>query len=210
MNNIVWKPHELLMANAMYKKGSSLRDISKTLKRGYYSVSKELMINNVTGKHKSLSYDRIQNNRKQLLTIKRIVASYYKMNETDIFLKSRKPEILIPRQICQSIELEYTKCSLMFIGSNLGSKDHSTVINSNRKISYLREFDSDFNDLYIKLAKSFTNNKTNRKKNNKNIQNKIDTIKKIRKLLTNINDRIMFNELISNYEKSIQTTQYNK
>lgn len=66
--------------------------------------------------------------------ILRVVAEFYDVTEKDIMNRSRKKEIVKPRQIAMYLLREELKCSFPFIGERLGKKDHTTAIHAYRKI----------------------------------------------------------------------------
>ncbi len=84
---------------------------------------KELVKNNV--KQKSiLSYKEIV----------KIIADFYKIEEESIYEKTRKKEVIKPRQIIMYILREDFSISYPSIGEKLGGRDHTTVIHSCEKI----------------------------------------------------------------------------
>ncbi len=62
------------------------------------------------------------------------VSHFYDLKEKDLLEKSRKKEIVKPRQIAMYLLREDLKCSFPFIGRKIGGKDHTTVIHSYEKI----------------------------------------------------------------------------
>lgn len=64
----------------------------------------------------------------------RIVAEFYDISEKDLINRSRKKEIVKPRQIAMYILREELKCSFPFIGEKLGKKDHTTAIHAYKKV----------------------------------------------------------------------------
>lgn len=81
-------------------------------------------------------------------TIMEEVARYFGLSVEALKSKSRKKEIVVPRQIAMYLCKEYTNFSLKSIGYHFGGRDHSTVIHAVQNISELREKDADFR-LYI-------------------------------------------------------------
>lgn len=65
----------------------------------------------------------------------RAVAEFYDITEKDLLNRSRKKEIVKPRQIAMYLLREELKCSFPFIGENLGKKDHTTAIHAYKKIT---------------------------------------------------------------------------
>ena len=64
----------------------------------------------------------------------KIVSEYYKLEETSVYEKTRKKEIVKARQIVMYLLREDFNVSYPLIGQKLGGKDHTTVIHSCLKI----------------------------------------------------------------------------
>ena len=62
------------------------------------------------------------------------VADFYSISLADLVKRSRKKEIVRPRQIAMFLLREETKLSFPEIGQKLGGRDHSTVIHACEKI----------------------------------------------------------------------------
>lgn len=67
-------------------------------------------------------------------TILKSVADFYSVPPNDLIKRSRKKEIVRPRQIAMYLLREETKASFPEIGLKLGGRDHSTVIYAYEKI----------------------------------------------------------------------------
>lgn len=65
----------------------------------------------------------------------RMVAEFYDVSEKEIVNRSRKKEIVKPRQIAMYLLREELKCSFPFIGEKLGKKDHTTAIHAYKKVT---------------------------------------------------------------------------
>lgn len=81
----------------------------------------------------------IKNNTRASKTISvkdivRRVAEYYDVDEQTIYEKTRKKEVVRPRQIIMYIMREDFRISYPTIGTKLGGRDHTTVIHSCEKI----------------------------------------------------------------------------
>lgn len=66
--------------------------------------------------------------------ILKAVADYYSISTNDLVKRSRKKEVVRPRQIAMFLLREETKLSFPEIGQKLGGRDHSTVIHACEKI----------------------------------------------------------------------------
>jgi chromosomal replication initiator protein len=64
----------------------------------------------------------------------KIVSEYYKLEESSIYEKTRKKEIVRARQVVMYLLREDFNVSYPLIGQKLGGKDHTTVIHSCLKI----------------------------------------------------------------------------
>ncbi|GAB4209997.1 MAG: chromosomal replication initiator protein DnaA [Bacteroidia bacterium] len=73
--------------------------------------------------------------------IQKIVCEYFNLKPEELKAKTRRREIVQPRQIIMYFAKKYTKASLQTIGAMCGGKDHSTVLHACRNIEDLRETD---------------------------------------------------------------------
>ncbi|OHA87645.1 MAG: chromosomal replication initiator protein DnaA [Candidatus Zambryskibacteria bacterium RIFCSPLOWO2_01_FULL_39_39] len=83
--------------------------------------------------------DLVKNSIKQkkLMSYKevvKIISDFYKIEEETIYEKTRKKEVIKPRQIIMYILREDFSISYPSIGEKLGGRDHTTVIHSYEKI----------------------------------------------------------------------------
>ncbi|HEC33028.1 MAG TPA: chromosomal replication initiator protein DnaA [Candidatus Kaiserbacteria bacterium] len=94
-------------------------------------------------KNKDLSINEIKllikNNARpqKSITVKdvvKIVSDFYSINEESIYEKTRKKEVVKPRQIVMYLLREDFSISYPSIGQKLGGRDHTTVIHSCEKI----------------------------------------------------------------------------
>ncbi len=66
--------------------------------------------------------------------ILKAVADFYGVSQNDLTKRSRKKEVVRPRQVAMFLLREETKLSFPEIGAKLGGRDHSTVIHAYEKI----------------------------------------------------------------------------
>ncbi len=94
-------------------------------------------------KGRELSLNEIRNfikisaKPKKAISVKEIVkmvADYYRIEEESIYEKTRRKEIIKPRQIAMYLLREDFSISYPSIGQKLGGRDHTTVIHSCEKI----------------------------------------------------------------------------
>ncbi len=62
------------------------------------------------------------------------VCAYYRIPKSDLTGKSKKKEIVIPRQICCYLMCELLSLPLISIGKELGGRDHTTILYSRDKV----------------------------------------------------------------------------
>ena len=66
--------------------------------------------------------------------ILKAVADFYNISGADLIKRSRKKEVVRPRQVAMFLLRDETKLSFPEIGQKLGGRDHSTVIHACEKI----------------------------------------------------------------------------
>lgn len=70
------------------------------------------------------------------------VSDYFQVPATDLLGKSRKKEIVYPRQICWLLCKEILKMSYEAIGEAFGGKNHTTIMHGIRKLDHMVHTDS--------------------------------------------------------------------
>ncbi len=65
------------------------------------------------------------------------VTAYYKITKAELTGKSKKKELVIPRQICCYLMCELLSLPLISIGKELGGRDHTTILYSRDKIEQM-------------------------------------------------------------------------
>ena len=76
----------------------------------------------------------------ETVTSEKIIAAvcgFYKIDTEKLLGKSKKKELVQPRQICAYLMCEILNIPLTSIGEALGGRDHTTVIHSRDKIASL-------------------------------------------------------------------------
>lgn len=76
--------------------------------------------------------------------IQEIVCNYFSLDQSLIYTKSRKREIVQARQITMYLSKKYTDFSLSRIGDLVGKKDHATVLHACKTVKDLIEIDQSF------------------------------------------------------------------
>lgn len=81
-----------------------------------------------------------------LKNIIKAVAEFYDISEKELLERSRKKEIVKPRQVIMYLLREELKSSFPFIGLKIGGRDHTTAIHACEKIKKELELDQNFSD----------------------------------------------------------------
>lgn len=79
-----------------------------------------------------INYPKKKTNYKNIL---KIVADFYDIHINDLINKSRKKELVHPRQITMYLIREELNSSYPYIGEKLGGRDHTTVMYAYQKIN---------------------------------------------------------------------------
>lgn len=88
-------------------------------------------------------------------TILELVTDHFSVTLDDLKSKSRKKEIVYPRQVAMYLAKENTPLSLKSIGYHFGGRDHSTVIHAIQTISEAMEADKQTRSELMDLQKHF-------------------------------------------------------
>ncbi|WP_178985747.1 chromosomal replication initiator protein DnaA [Winogradskyella helgolandensis] len=88
--------------------------------------------------------------------IQKVVSDYFQMDVNTLQSKTRKRHIVQARQLAMFFAKKYTKASLASIGSQIGQRDHATVLHACKTVDNLSSTDKQFRkyveDLSKKLA----------------------------------------------------------
>jgi chromosomal replication initiator protein len=104
--------------------------------------------------------DRLVNSSKREISIekiKRTVCDYFGLSLDAIYSKVRKREIVQARQIAMYFARNMTKHSLVQIGSEIGGKDHATVLHSCKTVEDLYETDKTYRQHIMEIEKRIKN-----------------------------------------------------
>ena len=88
--------------------------------------------------------------------IQKTVAEYYRMSIKDLLSKKRSVSIARPRQIAMTLAKELTNRSLPEVGDAFNGKDHTTVLQANRRIVELRATNQTIEEDYNNLLRILT------------------------------------------------------
>jgi len=88
----------------------------------------------------------IKNTKKEISIdyIQKIVCNYYNIGLEQLQSRTRKREIVQARQVAMYFSKSLTKSSLATIGSQIGGKDHATVLHACKTVNNLIETDKRF------------------------------------------------------------------
>jgi len=88
----------------------------------------------------------VKNTRREISIdfITKVVCDYFGMPVDSLQAKTRKREIVQARQIAMFFSKSMTKSSLASIGSQIGGKDHATVLHACKTVSNLKDTDKNF------------------------------------------------------------------
>ncbi len=98
----------------------------------------------------------LQDKQVSIDNIQRTTAEYYKIKVADLTSKRRNRSIARPRQMAMALAKELTSHSLPEIGDAFGGRDNTTVLHACRKISELRETNSDIKEDHKNLLRTLT------------------------------------------------------
>jgi chromosomal replication initiator protein len=76
--------------------------------------------------------------------ITKVVCDYFSLTPDSLHINTRKREIVQARQIAMFFSKNLTKSSLAAIGTQIGGKDHATVLHACRTVANLKDTDKNF------------------------------------------------------------------
>lgn len=88
------------------------------------SLAERVLRNVIDSEKKDITVEQIQ----------KMVADYFKVPENSLRAKTRKQEIVLPRQVAMYLSKNLTRASLKTIGLHFGGRDHSTIIHACKTI----------------------------------------------------------------------------
>ena len=89
------------------------------------ALAEKVLKNVVSTEKKNITVEQIQ----------KIVADHFRIAENSLRAKTRKQEIVVPRQIAMFLSKNLTGASLKTIGLHFGGRDHSTIIHACKAIA---------------------------------------------------------------------------
>ena len=110
------------------------------------SLAKDIVEKFVKNTKREVSIDYIQ----------KVVSDYFQMDVSTLQSKTRKRHIVQARQLAMFFAKKYTKASLASIGSQIGQRDHATVLHACKTVDNLSSTDKQFRKYVEDLAKKLT------------------------------------------------------
>ena len=100
----------------------------------------------------------VKNNRNDLTIdhIQQIIADYFGLDIESLHSKTRKRNVVQARQLVMFFSKKYTKNSLSTIGSQIGQRDHATVLHACKTVENLIETDRAFKKYVSDLETKFS------------------------------------------------------
>jgi chromosomal replication initiator protein len=88
--------------------------------------------------------------------IQKVVSDYFEMDVATLQSKTRKRHIVQARQLAMFFAKKFTKASLASIGSQIGKRDHATVLHACKTVDNLAGTDKQFRKYIDDLTKKFS------------------------------------------------------
>ena len=88
--------------------------------------------------------------------IQKIVADHFRIPENSLRAKTRKQEIVVPRQIAMYLAKNLTRASLKTIGLHFGGRDHSTIIHACKTVERSTAEDESLRQHVVQLEKQIS------------------------------------------------------
>lgn len=110
------------------------------------NLAKEVVEKFVKNTKREISIDYIQ----------KVVSDYFQMDVSTLQSKTRKRHIVQARQLAMFFAKKYTKASLASIGSQIGKRDHATVLHACKTVDNLSSTDKQFRKYVEDLSKKLS------------------------------------------------------
>ncbi|AXG70917.1 chromosomal replication initiator protein DnaA [Kordia sp. SMS9] len=88
--------------------------------------------------------------------IQKVVSDYFQMDVSTLQSKTRKRHIVQARQLAMFFAKKFTKASLASIGSQIGKRDHATVLHACKTVDNLSSTDKQFRKYVEDLTKKLS------------------------------------------------------
>lgn len=129
---------ENITANVRELEGALISLIAQstfiTKKEVDLEMAQDIVSKLIKTSNRTISIDKIQ----------KVVCDYFELSMDVLHSKSRKREIVQARQIAMYLAKNHTKNSLQNIGSQIGKRDHATVLHACKTVNNLMDTDKGF------------------------------------------------------------------
>ena len=88
--------------------------------------------------------------------IQKVVSNYFDMDVKTLQSKTRKRHVVQARQLAMYFAKRMTKSSLASIGSQIGKRDHATVLHACKTVDNLTETDRQFKKYVEDITKKLS------------------------------------------------------
>ena len=121
------------------------------------------LIANATLAHKEVTIELAEKITKKIVgekqsditidKVQKVVCEYFNISRSDLVSKTRKRQIVQARQIAMYMSRNKINCSLSTIGSEIGGKDHATVLHACTTVADLMSTDKTFRQYVTDIEK---------------------------------------------------------
>ena len=121
------------------------------------------LIANATLAHREITVELAENITEKIVgeeqsnvtidKVQKIVCDYFNITRDDLLSKTRKRQIVQARQIAMYMSRNHINCSLSTIGSEIGGKDHATVLHACTTVTDLMSTDKTFRQYVTDIEK---------------------------------------------------------
>ena len=112
----------------------------------------------MAGMKKNIDLYIIRHKESEFSRVISAVCEFYQLTFEQLKNRSRRHEILIPRQMCMYLLARNTTMSLSDIGERFGGFDHTSVINAREKIQDLVDTEERMKNIVQTLEEKIINN----------------------------------------------------
>ncbi len=142
-----------------------LRYLADRIKTNFRELEGALisLIANATLAHKEVTIEMAENITSKIVgepqtnvtidKVQKVVCDYFNISRDVLLSKSRKRAIVQARQIAMYMSRNLINCSLATIGSEIGGKDHATVLHACNTVSDLMQTDRTFKQYVTDIEK---------------------------------------------------------
>ena len=121
------------------------------------------LIANATLAHREITVELAENITEKIVgeeqsnvtidKVQKVVCDYFNITRDDLLSKTRKRQIVQARQIAMYMSRNLINCSLSTIGSEIGGKDHATVLHACTTVTDLMSTDKSFRQYVVDIEK---------------------------------------------------------